>query len=275
MPFPTNTTLLDDFNRENGAIGANWTADALGFGSDLATIESNQARSPAGGAGWSEAYWNPATFGPDFEVYVQVPVKPANNQIAGIHWVHPTGLGGTGVDGFSAYLRPLSGTDSLVIERFTNQTWQTLQEAFQEFTAGWWFGLERIGTTIAGYYFNGSIWTQFATQTDANHAGVAGRLAFDMEGTTCRFDNFMGGTVVVADPTIEQLASQWREDDGSESGASAIGDPGDTLVRPILSPVRLRIQLDATDNPDAITPLKEYRIVRSSKPDEWRKVKVP
>lgn len=273
MAFPTNSTVLDDFNRANGAIGSNWTSNPFGFGSDAAIIESNEIRSPAGGTDWSEGYYNVSSPGPDFEVYAHITVKPGTNEILGVHWIHPTGIGGAGVDGYSSYLNVQSGNDLLSLQRITNQTWTDLgaTPVAQEFTAGWWLGIERIGTTIAGWYFNGSIWVQYTSATDATHTGT-GRLAFDIQGTTARINEIRGGTVIPAVGTLDQLTHQWREDDGSESGASGIGSPGDNLVRPILSPVRARIQLNATGNPDAIVPLKEYRVKRASKADPWRTV---
>lgn len=275
MAFPTNSTVLDDFNRANGSIGSSWTSDALGFGSDAAIIESNEIRSPGGGTDWSDGYYNVSSPGPDFEVYAHITTKPATDEVLGVLWLHPTGIGGSGVDGFSSYLKVEAGADLLRLQRITNQTWVDLgaTPVSQEFTAGWWLGLERIGTTLAGWYFNGSIWVQYTSATDGNHTGT-GRLAFDMQGTTARINEIKGGTVVVAGGTIDQLTHQWREDDGSESGASAIGSAGGNLVRPISSAVRARIQLNVTGNPDAIVPLLEYRIKRASKADEWRKVRV-
>lgn len=271
MPFPTNSTVLDDFNRANGAIGSNWTANFLGFGDDTPNVESNVIRTPSGGVGWCDAYLNTITPGPDFEVYGQITTKPGNDQELNLHGgvLSP---GSSAADGYVVRLITRSGTDDLYLMRYTNASFTQIATAAVEFTAGWWLGLERIGTTIRGLYYNGSAWVQFASVTDATHTG-AGRLGFDMEGVTSRLDNFSGGTVVVAGGTIDELASQWREDDGSESGASDIGSPGDALVRPVLSPVRARIQLNATGNPVAVTPLKEYRIKRASKADPWRTVR--
>lgn len=273
MAFPTNSTVLDDFNRANGAIGSNWTSNPFGFGSDAPIIASNEVRSPAGGSDWCEAYYNQASFGPDFEVYAHVTTKPGNNEILGVHWLHPTGLGGSGVDGYSSYLETESGTDKLYLERITNQSWFTLAGTpiNQEFTNGWWLGLERLSTTLASWYFNGSVWVQYATTTDANHTGT-GRLAFDIQGTTGRINEIRGGTVVVADPTLNQLTHRWRNDDGSESGATWIGSAGDNLLRVSQSPVRLRILLDANDDLDPTQLLLEYRRKRTGEQDPHRSV---
>lgn len=273
MAFPTNNTVIDSATRADGAIGSNWTADFAGLGDDTPVIESNLIRTPSGGAGWSDAFWNVANFGPDFEIYAEIVTKPANTEILGLHG-GVLSAGTSGADGYSVYLKPVAGTDTITLERFTNGVWSgaLVTALSQEFTNGWWIGLDRIGTTISSWYFNGSAWVQAGTTTDATHTGT-GRIAFDMQGTTSRIRNITGGTVVVAGGTIDQLTHQWREDDGSESGASSIGSPGGNLVRPVASAVRARIQLQATGDPVAIVPLFEYRIKRASKADPWRTVR--
>lgn len=281
MAFPTNTTVLDDFNRANGAIGANWTSNPFGFGSDAAIIEANEIRSPAGGTAWCEGYWNPETFGPDFEFYIHITTKPGNNEIIGVHYIHPTGIGGSGVDGFSSYLNVQSGNDLLSLQRITNQTWTDLgaSPVSQEFTNGWWLGIERLNSAgpgnpvVAGWYFNGTIWVQYASAEDPNHTGV-GRLAFDIQGTTGRINEIRGGTVIVAGSTVEQSAYRHRNDDGSESSATNAGALNTPITLARESVIRTRIQLNATGDPAAMQYRKEYRKVRAGKQDEWRMLKL-
>jgi WD40 repeat protein len=58
--FPA-TSVLDNFNRADGAIGGNWTIAPGGF-----SIASNQLDVGSGGA----IHWSPATFGANQEVFV-------------------------------------------------------------------------------------------------------------------------------------------------------------------------------------------------------------
>ena len=62
--FPT-TSVLDNFNRANGAIGSNWT----GQNSSSFTVSSNQLAINSSGLD-SFAAWSPASFGADQEAYV-------------------------------------------------------------------------------------------------------------------------------------------------------------------------------------------------------------
>ncbi|MBI1881844.1 MAG: PKD domain-containing protein, partial [Chloroflexi bacterium] len=58
--FPS-TSVLDNFNRSNGAIGSNWSGATWGY-----TITSNQLYNEGGGP----IYWDPTSFGANQEVYV-------------------------------------------------------------------------------------------------------------------------------------------------------------------------------------------------------------
>ena len=67
MAGPYGTALLDDFTRADaGTLGANWTADAFGFGLGSFSIVSNQASS---GSGFHSNWWSAASFGADQEAY--------------------------------------------------------------------------------------------------------------------------------------------------------------------------------------------------------------
>ena len=61
--FPT-TPVLDNFNRANGAIGANWGGYASAF-----SIASNQLDVTAGGFD-TYTIWNATSFGADQEAYI-------------------------------------------------------------------------------------------------------------------------------------------------------------------------------------------------------------
>lgn len=61
------TTVLDDFNRADGALGGNWTNDPNGFGLAAAAVASNRW-SPDSATWVSESAWNVRTFGPACEV---------------------------------------------------------------------------------------------------------------------------------------------------------------------------------------------------------------
>ena len=59
--FPS-TGILDNFNRANGAVGANWSGKTTGY-----SIATNQLSVGSGG----ELFWSPASFGANQEVYAR------------------------------------------------------------------------------------------------------------------------------------------------------------------------------------------------------------
>jgi RHS repeat-associated protein len=70
---PLTTDVLDDFNRVDGSIGANWSGTPTNF-----AIDSNQlAISDAN----EHIYWNADIFGPDQEAYVTFVTLDSANQI--------------------------------------------------------------------------------------------------------------------------------------------------------------------------------------------------
>ena len=71
--FP-QATLLDDFNRANGALGANWVDDPKSFGASL-VIVNNQAAIPSAGVSFSARRIE--DFGPNCDVTVQLSGIPA------------------------------------------------------------------------------------------------------------------------------------------------------------------------------------------------------
>ncbi len=72
--FPSGS-ILDDFNRSDGAIGSNWSGDTSGY-----SIASNQLDVGTGG----EIYWSAASSGADQEVFVTLTNVDANSTEQGL-----------------------------------------------------------------------------------------------------------------------------------------------------------------------------------------------
>lgn len=186
MAFPT-TSVLDDFNRANGPVGSNWSIPTFATGF---SISSNVAFGATTG---NIQYWNVATYGPDFEVYANVPNLPGSGGacfVAG--GILQEGSAIT-LDGYAvAYTHGSPGT--LVISRITNgAAAATVASSSQTLTAGDQIGLKRVGTTLTSY-ING---TQIDTGTDSTHTG-AGYLLMASTQTASSFDNFGGGTLTAS-----------------------------------------------------------------------------
>jgi hypothetical protein len=172
-----DTGVLDNFNRGDGAPGANWSAL---WGDPQFEIVSNQAY--ASGS-WKSGYWNPGTFGPDSEVFL-TNVTPSTNYIFArlTATASPTG-----------YLLWIQA-DAGALYRIASGTKTQLGAGFaMSYDAGNGVGLECIGSTIKAYENAGSGWTELATRDDETY-GTAGYLGFDCAAAGY-WDNFGGGTV--------------------------------------------------------------------------------
>ena len=71
--------MLDNFNRANGSVGANWTV--LKFGSFAAMNISAGVAVNASSSLYAWNYWNVASFGPDVEAYATVASYSGNDVI--------------------------------------------------------------------------------------------------------------------------------------------------------------------------------------------------
>jgi len=72
--FPA-TGIIDDFNRADGLLGANWSGRTTGY-----TLATNQLRIT--GSGEQDIYWNNTSFGADQEVYVTLnTINPSGSEI--------------------------------------------------------------------------------------------------------------------------------------------------------------------------------------------------
>lgn len=192
MAFPT-TTVLDDFNRADGAIGSNWSGPLIGT-NDVYVISSNKITpntSPA------SEYWNPATYGPDCECFVSL-----TNIVDG--------------DTMEVHARYVSASKSGYAGRFTRQDFQTGfattiyrvdSGAFtilnsQVDSSGIWaatdkVGIEIIGTTIKLYRFI-STWSNVNTNSGDATYSAANFIGLRSVGATETFDDFGGGTIAAA-----------------------------------------------------------------------------
>ncbi len=186
MAFPT-TSVLDDFNRADSAsMGANWTG-ALWSGEADLDIVSNQAKTVTGT--WNSAYWNPASFGPDCEVFCE---WRANRVLLNLRCVN---IGAGTLDGYEAGVS--AAVNALVIFRTDNEVGTQLGAGFaQAFTAGDLIGFEAVGSSLSVYYKAAAgSWTLVGTETDGAYS-AAGRIGLEVNAAGI-LDDFGGGTVVV------------------------------------------------------------------------------
>ena len=206
MAFPT-TSVLDQFNRADGALGAAWSGAIPQSGDPQPTILSNVVQF---GSNHRSVWWNAGTFGPDSEVFGVVSTKPTNAAGWLSLYARIQSPGSAAWDGYRLEFGPLSGTDELTVDRMINNASTTLATITQEINAGDQIGMEVTGTgatvTIRVYRHNGTSWAQIGSDvsdTDANRITAAGYIGFGAFESTpaARFDDFGGGTVSVAGAT--------------------------------------------------------------------------
>lgn len=191
MAFPTVTTVIDNFNRADGPAGANWTADAAGFGDAIFQVISNTAGSSVSGG--QDGWYNATTYGPDSEAMETLPTEQATLTV---------GLTLRQQSAGNCYLLAIdkSGTpDTWTIYRDVAGALTSVATGSQDIAGTDAIGFEALGNVISAYWQSGGAggWTQIATGTD-NQYGGTGKLGKYIEGTTRRQDDFRGGTTVPA-----------------------------------------------------------------------------
>jgi hypothetical protein len=201
VAFPT-TSVLDNFNRANGALGADWST--LGGTSGQPSIVSNAVSSTTDYTG---AWWDTSSFGPDSEVFISCPT--AGDPYWGL-FARLADPGGS-YDGYQASWAS-NGTGNLTLQRLDNGVQTPLGSAVTLSKAnGDKLGLEVTGTspniTVRCYTDTGSGWTQRIEVTGETSYSAAGFLGFDRydPGDGGNLDDFGGGTVVAAAAAIPSL----------------------------------------------------------------------
>lgn len=201
MAFPT-TPILDDFNRADGALGANWT-NPIEAGNPAPTVFSNAAVGT--GSVFNDAYWNPSTF-LNVEVYCSIPAA-ATSWAVGLLYARTNNEGPSTND----YKLVFHSTDGLNIYRQIGgvDTGPLASDAATLAVAGMKVGM-RVTNVGADIFLEiwadtGSGWTLRASATDTGAiasfpaVAAAGHIGFDLYGDgaslTRSIDNFGGGTV--------------------------------------------------------------------------------
>jgi len=230
------TSVLDDFNRANGAVGASWSK--IWSGDTALTIISNAVAND-GSASWSNGGWNVATFGADCEVYLTLTTtNPSGfNLYARMSALNTAG----GPNGYRLSYNG-DGTWNIQREDAGSQTTIGTANIARTIANGDAVGLEIVGSTLTFYYkASGGSWASVTTRTDSTYS-AAGYIGLEFQGSTWRGDNFGGGTLAAA--TSTQLATRARNDNGSESAATTIADGNFTA--PLDTTIRLRAQINTS-----------------------------
>lgn len=188
MAFPGNSTLIDGFNRANAStLGTPW--QQVGTGQEW-TISGNAAVSTLNALDLL-----PTTTGPDASHFMTLTAKPVND---GGNLSIEQRVSANSTTRNSYLGRWLYESAAADIWRIYRRTSGTLTQLGTDVTGndlgiGNKFGMDTIGSAISVYAYNGTTWTQVATQTDTTYA-AAGYVIFSTNDKPS-VDDFSGGTV--------------------------------------------------------------------------------
>lgn len=193
MSFPA-TGVLDDFNRADGDLGADWQ-ELMRSGNDF-LIDTNQCKPD----GWNAEVWNPATEGPACEAYVTVATLQAQNSTNNIYLrLKDITVDLYQFDGYAlrTFRWDNGGQDTMTVRifRLDNSVATGLGAGVGLTTQanGDGMGLRVVGGLLIGYY--GPTFAEQMQRTDATYA-AAGYLGMYLDDNNCRVDDFGGGTLL-------------------------------------------------------------------------------
>jgi hypothetical protein len=184
------TPVLDNFNRANGGVGANWSLIRPSGFAGMNVLSNAAVDASATLFTWD--FWNAATFGPDAEAYVTVAHYGASDT---------TRIGARvsngGTTSQSGYYVAISSAGAWSILRIDSGISTTLASgATQALASGDKVAIRIVGTVVSALHFTGGSWQQvlsYDTSADSTRYSNAGNLAVEFRTST--LDDFGGGTI--------------------------------------------------------------------------------
>ena len=198
MAFPVSA-VIDNFNRANGGVGANWGAILAAGGSTL-LISNNEL---ADNVPPTDGQWT-TDFGPDCETYITqtstlLPTDVGNELPPDAFWMFAR-LANMGAGTTDGYAVKIDGDGVGTFYRYDNsaatQLGATASVAGLPAIGTKW-GMSIVGNIISLYYkLAAGSWTLVTTRTDATYT-AAGRsgLVLSTSQNTVNLDDFGAGTI--------------------------------------------------------------------------------
>lgn len=184
MPNPS-TSILDNFNRADGALGSNWTGPWDAANPASCAIASNEATSSVD---FNDMVWN-TLLAQDQEAFFTAFVGSPS---LGIRWQ------GIGTSSFSGYLVELVSTPGYEITKALNGGYSALASgAIPAWTPGRKFWMTAIGNVLTGYLDvdGNSGYSQIFQVTDSS-SPILGQGYIGAEvHTSNTIDGFGGGAI--------------------------------------------------------------------------------
>ena len=193
MPGPFGTAVLDDFDRANGPLGANWTADITAEGFAMPNIVSNECDM----AGFDSAWWNVESFAADCEVFCTIITNPDNE---GRIYARLADVGtGTGHGYEFAWGGGASGLSRLNGDG-GDRTTIVFPTGYAP-AVGDRVALTCVGDTISCYKDTGSGWEFVTSGTDSTYTAGGFLGIWSQNNTVMVIDDFGGGEIGAPSPS--------------------------------------------------------------------------
>lgn len=199
--FPT-TGCLDNFNRANEDPATGWTDIGT---PGVAVVSNTLGQTGAGG----NAYFNTPCSTADQEVFCQIATKPStDNEIIMNARRNP---GGGGADeGYMVWFITRTGTDEIQLRDPVDNV---LFTGNKELSAGDWFGMRIVGTTISAWYHTDATgWVKIGEATDSDNDGTGSKNKLSIylgDDVNTKIDNFSGGDYAPWTPGSDSAAKQF------------------------------------------------------------------
>jgi hypothetical protein len=182
MPFPSVTTVLDDF-AGTGALSGSWTVP-VDSGDSTPTRVSDVW---SGIGSFCSSYWSATSFAADQEVSIDATAANTHRlflRISGGSW-------------YRLEIDYSYSPDQAQIRYWNGSIYTTVATSSGDIGTSQAFGFEAIGTTLTGYKKVGGVWSSIVSGTDSNLTG-SGNIGVGAYSST--LDNFVGGAIVNSQP---------------------------------------------------------------------------
>lgn len=187
------TAILDNFNRANGAPGANWPGP-IRSSRTLLTIASNALGCANSSGSTEEAYWT-SSFSANQEVFVTLSALPTVYGVVRLC----LRIQSPNASSPSFYILEYDHTlNSLVLFYYNGSTYAQIGSTVTlTLAAGDKLLLRAVGSALVGEAFQSGAWSQVISGTDSNITG-AGYAGVSINDNTGKLDDFGAGALVSA-----------------------------------------------------------------------------
>jgi len=192
--FPSNTTLIDDFNRANGNVrlggGAGiWDINHAQGNAGLLTISSERLT-----GGSSNGQLLLGDFGPNIDIIIDISTINMPGYLAIFF-----GIQNAGASNWEGYFLLADGSNWYFRKRVAGAITDISASAYVGGqNAGESIGLRRIDNVMEAYHKNTSgVWTLVGSEVDSTFL-TSGRIALETGSGGPFFDNLRGGTLLGA-----------------------------------------------------------------------------